>query len=102
MGAVHILELHDSTDAAAATSADDDIEVVRANRVKIYWQIPQIYVIAFGEVLVSVTGLEFAYSQSSPAMKSVLQVGEKSRCYKKNVFVNFLRLFGISPIFWAM
>ncbi|KAI6204173.1 hypothetical protein M3Y94_00641600 [Aphelenchoides besseyi] len=63
MGATEILDLQ----------TDESVVVVRANQIKIYWQIPQIYVIAVGEVLVSVTGLEFAYSQSSPSMKSVLQ-----------------------------
>lgn len=70
MGASHILELRENNDPV---DENDSLQVVRANSVKIYWQIPQIYVIAVGEVLVSVTGLEFAYSQSAPSMKSVLQ-----------------------------
>jgi solute carrier family 15 oligopeptide transporter 1 len=71
MGAAHILELRESNDLS---NENDLLQVVRANTIKIYWQIPQIFVIAVGEVLVSVTGLEFAYSQSAPSMKSVLQV----------------------------
>uniref|UniRef100_A0A915Q7D1 Uncharacterized protein n=1 Tax=Setaria digitata TaxID=48799 RepID=A0A915Q7D1_9BILA len=55
---------------------DDTIElhtVVRPNTVNILWQLPQFLVITTGEVLFSVTGLEFSYSQASPDMKSVLQ-----------------------------
>ncbi|OZC12612.1 hypothetical protein X798_00243 [Onchocerca flexuosa] len=47
--------------------------VVRPNTVNILWQLPQFFVITVGEVLFSVTGLEFSYSQASPNMKSVLQ-----------------------------
>ncbi|KAK6017067.1 hypothetical protein OSTOST_17446 [Ostertagia ostertagi] len=46
---------------------------VRPNTVSILWVLPQYFVITLGEVLLSVTGLEFAYSQSAPNMKSVLQ-----------------------------
>uniref|UniRef100_A0A914RBC6 Uncharacterized protein n=1 Tax=Parascaris equorum TaxID=6256 RepID=A0A914RBC6_PAREQ len=38
------------------------------------WQLPQFFVITLGEVLFSVTGLEFSYSQATPNMKSVLQI----------------------------
>uniref|UniRef100_A0A0R3RHS3 Solute carrier family 15 member 2 n=1 Tax=Elaeophora elaphi TaxID=1147741 RepID=A0A0R3RHS3_9BILA len=47
--------------------------VVRPNTVNILWQLPQFFVITVGEVLFSVTGLEFSYSQATPNMKSVLQ-----------------------------
>ncbi|VDK69830.1 unnamed protein product [Litomosoides sigmodontis] len=47
--------------------------VVKPNTVSILWQLPQFLVITVGEVLFSVTGLEFSYSQASPNMKSVLQ-----------------------------
>ena len=35
-------------------------------RVSIMWQLPQILLISFAEVLVSVTGLKFAYTQAPP------------------------------------
>ncbi|KAM3724786.1 Peptide transporter [Dirofilaria immitis] len=47
--------------------------VVRPNTVNMLWQLPQFFVITIGEVLLSVTGLEFSYSQASSNMKSVLQ-----------------------------
>lgn len=48
--------------------------VVRPNSVNMLWQLPQFIVITIGEVLFSVTGLEFSYSQAAPTMRSVLQV----------------------------
>ncbi len=36
------------------------------------WQVPQYLFLAVGEVLVSVTALEFAYSQAPPSLKSVI------------------------------
>lgn len=39
------------------------MEDVKANDVHIAWQIPQYALITMGEVLFSITGLEFSYSQ---------------------------------------
>lgn len=36
---------------------------VEANNVHIAWQIPQYVIITAGEVMFSITGLEFSYSQ---------------------------------------
>ncbi|XP_070075108.1 peptide transporter family 1 isoform X2 [Drosophila takahashii] len=49
------------------------VEVVPPSAVSILWQLPQIVVMTAAEVMFSVTGLEFSYSQSPPSMKSVLQ-----------------------------
>lgn len=38
-----------------------------------FWIIPQFIVMTLGEVMYSVTGLEFSYSQSPESMKSVIQ-----------------------------
>uniref|UniRef100_A0A7I4XVV5 Solute carrier family 15 member 2 n=1 Tax=Haemonchus contortus TaxID=6289 RepID=A0A7I4XVV5_HAECO len=67
MGSVRVLHVHDNT------MESDYHELVRPNTVSILWVLPQYVVITLGEVLLSVTGLEFAYSQSAPNMKSVLQ-----------------------------
>jgi len=40
--------------------------------ISILWQVPQYLVITLGEVMFSITGLEFAYSQSPPSMKSCI------------------------------
>ncbi|XP_042350019.1 solute carrier family 15 member 2 [Plectropomus leopardus] len=51
------------------------VEDVKANNVHIAWQIPQYVLITIGEVMFSITGLEFSYSQAPANMKSVLQAG---------------------------
>ena len=45
----------------------------RANDVNIFLLLPQYIVITAGEVMNSVTGLEFAYTQAPKSMKSVVQ-----------------------------
>lgn len=39
----------------------------------ILWQIPQNVVMTAGEIMFSITGLEFAYSQAPDSMKAVVQ-----------------------------
>ncbi|XP_032384723.1 solute carrier family 15 member 2 [Etheostoma spectabile] len=51
------------------------MEDVSANDMHIAWQIPQYVLITIGEVMFSITGLEFSYSQAPANMKSVLQAG---------------------------
>lgn len=51
------------------------MEDVLANNVHVAWQIPQYVLMTAGEVMFSITGLEFSYSQSPANMKSVLQAG---------------------------
>lgn len=48
---------------------------VRANSFSMLWQIPQYVTITAGEVLFSITGLEFAYSQAPVSMKSCVMAG---------------------------
>ncbi|KAH8387298.1 hypothetical protein KR093_006092, partial [Drosophila rubida] len=48
-------------------------EITEPNSVNILWLIPQYVVMTLGEVMFSVTGLEFSYAQAPPSMKSVLQ-----------------------------
>jgi len=45
------------------------------NTIHMAWQIPQYFFMTCGEVVFSVTGLEFSYSQAPSNMKSVLQAG---------------------------
>lgn len=43
------------------------------NSLSMLWLIPQYVIMTLGEVMYSVTGLEFSYSQAPESMKSVLQ-----------------------------
>uniref|UniRef100_A0A4W3H051 Solute carrier family 15 member 1b n=1 Tax=Callorhinchus milii TaxID=7868 RepID=A0A4W3H051_CALMI len=60
-------------------TSDDDgliyIEDIKANTIHMAWQIPQYFLMTCGEVIFSVTGLEFSYSQAPSNMKAVLQAG---------------------------
>ncbi|XP_074857825.1 solute carrier family 15 member 2 isoform X2 [Carettochelys insculpta] len=60
-----------STDTFQAHKTED----IPANNVHIAWQLPQYMLISAGEVMFSVTGLAFSYSQAPVSMKSVLQAG---------------------------
>ncbi|XP_070693731.1 solute carrier family 15 member 1 [Pempheris klunzingeri] len=51
------------------------IENIKPNSVHMALQIPQYFFITAGEVMFSVTGLEFSYSQAPSNMKAVLQAG---------------------------
>ena len=44
------------------------------NSVHILWLLPQYIVLTVGEILFSVTGLEFSYTQAPASMKAMLQV----------------------------
>lgn len=50
-------------------------EEIKPNSVHMALQIPQYFFITAGEVMFSVTGLEFSYSQAPSNMKAVLQAG---------------------------
>ncbi|XP_076974292.1 solute carrier family 15 member 2 [Tamandua tetradactyla] len=49
------------------------MESIPANKMSIAWQLPQYALVTAGEVMFSITGLEFSYSQAPSSMKSVLQ-----------------------------
>lgn len=47
-------------------------EITAPNSIHMLWLIPQYVVITAGEIMFSITGLEFSYSQAPTSMKSVL------------------------------
>ncbi|CAD1480446.1 unnamed protein product, partial [Heterotrigona itama] len=49
------------------------ITVTEPNSMHILWMVPQYVIITMGEVMFSVTGLEFAFTQAPVSMKSLLQ-----------------------------
>ncbi|XP_069688350.1 peptide transporter family 1 isoform X2 [Periplaneta americana] len=51
------------------------LTVTQPNSIHMLWLIPQYFVITMGEVMFSITGLEFSFTQAPVSMKSVLQAG---------------------------
>lgn len=49
------------------------LTVTKPNTVHILWLIPQYVVITAGEIMFSITGLEFSFTQAPLSMKSLLQ-----------------------------
>ncbi|XP_066497529.1 solute carrier family 15 member 2 isoform X2 [Hoplias malabaricus] len=70
-GAYYTVILSGNSESLSAKKIVD----VQPNDIHIAWQIPQYVLITAGEVMFSITGLEFSYSQAPPSMKSVLQAG---------------------------
>jgi proton-dependent oligopeptide transporter, POT family len=74
------------------------------SNVHVFWQVPQYLLITVAEVLVSVTGLEFAYTQAPRAMKSTI-MGFWMLCVTMgNVLVAFLaplQKLSLSSFFWT-
>lgn len=80
------------------------IEKEGPGQVPVLWQVGQYFVITTAEVLVSVTGLEFAYTQAPRAMKSTI-MGFWLLCVTMgNLIVAFLaplqEQYALSEFFW--
>ena len=61
-----------TTDNGKLTTMDKFV-LTPENSVHMLWLLPQYFVITCGEVMLSITGLEFSYSQAPAAMKSMVQ-----------------------------
>uniref|UniRef100_A0A3Q0T678 Solute carrier family 15 member 1 n=1 Tax=Amphilophus citrinellus TaxID=61819 RepID=A0A3Q0T678_AMPCI len=65
------------------------------------WQIPQYFLMTSGEVVFSVTGLEFSYSQAPSNMKAVLQAGWLLTVAVGNIIVLIVAEAAKLPDQWA-
>uniref|UniRef100_A0A8C4I067 Solute carrier family 15 member 1 n=1 Tax=Dicentrarchus labrax TaxID=13489 RepID=A0A8C4I067_DICLA len=74
---------------------------IKPNTIHMAWQIPQYFLITAGEVVFSVTGLEFSYSQAPSNMKSVLQAGWLLTVAVGNIIVLIVAEAATLPDQWA-
>lgn len=74
---------------------------ITPNSVHMALLIPQYFLITFGEVVFSVTGLEFSYSQAPSNMKSVLQAGWLLTVAVGNIIVLIVAEAATLPDQWA-
>lgn len=70
LGGVYAMVISNSTQGSVELKLH---EITTPNTVHMLWLVPQYIIITAGEVMFSVTGLEFAYSQAPVNMKSLLQ-----------------------------
>jgi POT family proton-dependent oligopeptide transporter len=89
---------------AAVALIQARIEAAGAGQVHVLWQLVPYLLITTGEVLVSVTGLEFAYTQAPRAMKSTI-MGFWLLCVTfGNILVTFLaplQTLSLATFFWT-
>uniref|UniRef100_H2Y3X7 Uncharacterized protein n=1 Tax=Ciona savignyi TaxID=51511 RepID=H2Y3X7_CIOSA len=94
------------------------IHHMNPNNINIAWMLPQYFVITVGEVFLSITGLEFSYTQAPPSMKSVMGfwlltvsmgsvivlVIAKSKMIARQAheFLFFAALIGVATIIFAL
>jgi dipeptide/tripeptide permease len=89
---------------AAVALIQARIEAAGVGQVHVLWQLIPYVIITTGEVLVSVTGLEFAYTQAPRAMKSTI-MGFWLLCVTfGNILVTFLaplQTLSLATFFWT-
>lgn len=74
---------------------------IAPNSIHMAWLIPQYFLITAGEVVFSVTGLEFSYSQAPSNMKAVLQAGWLLTVAIGNIIVLIVAEAATLPDQWA-
>ncbi|XP_077055453.1 solute carrier family 15 member 1b [Siphateles boraxobius] len=77
------------------------LQEIEPNGVHMAWQIIQYFLMTCGEVVFSVTGLDFSYSQAPSNMKSVLQAGWLLTVAVGNIVVLIVAEAGSLPDQWA-
>ncbi|GAA6074843.1 solute carrier family 15 member 1b isoform X1, partial [Tachysurus ichikawai] len=89
------------TFGSECASTIQQVEDIKPNIMHMAWQIPQYFLMTCGEVVFSVTGLEFSYSQAPKNMKSVLQAGWLLTTAMGNIIVLIVAEVGQLPDQWA-
>jgi len=87
-----------------AAILQERIESAGPGQIHVLWQVAQYFVMTTAEVLVSVTGLEFAYTQAPRAMKSTIMGFWLLGVTFGNLLVAFLaplqKTYDLSQFFW--
>ncbi len=89
---------------AAVAVLQARIDAAGPGQVHVLWQIIPYVIITTSEVLVSITGLEFAYTQAPRAMKSTIMGFWLLSVTLGNVLVAFLaplQTLSLTPFFWT-
>ncbi len=84
-------------EVAGTDAAEENLACIEGC-VNILWQLPQYLVITTAEVLVAITGLEFAYSQAPTSMKSVCSAAWLLTVAGGDLIVIIVTL--IDPVSW--
>ncbi|NXX96720.1 S15A1 protein, partial [Centropus bengalensis] len=71
-GSAYTIIINECSEQTSDVTYSEDIP---PNTVHMAWQLPQYFILTCAEVVFSVTGLEFSYSQAPSNMKAVLQAG---------------------------
>ncbi|ODN00565.1 Solute carrier family 15 member 2 [Orchesella cincta] len=71
-GGSYVLVMHDDLQSAGQIKSQLVI-VTPANNIHILWLLPQYVLMAWGEILFIVSGMEFSFTEAPASMKSVLQ-----------------------------
>ncbi|XP_058151707.1 solute carrier family 15 member 2 isoform X2 [Dasypus novemcinctus] len=96
-GAAYLFVITNNTNQGPQVWKMEDIP---ANKMSIAWQLPQYTLVTAGEVMFSVTGLEFSYSQAPSSMKSVLQAAWLLTIAVGNIIVLIVAQFS-NLVQWA-
>jgi POT family proton-dependent oligopeptide transporter len=91
-----------SASFAACALIQHAIDARGPGQVPIAWQLVPYLIITLGEVMVSITGLEFAYTQAPPRMKSTIMGFWLLSVTLGNVLVSIVARIKLplAPFFW--
>uniref|UniRef100_H2Y3X0 Uncharacterized protein n=1 Tax=Ciona savignyi TaxID=51511 RepID=H2Y3X0_CIOSA len=117
-GVYTVVLIADQNDVRSLETSQGALIDMNPNNINIAWMLPQYFVITVGEVFLSITGLEFSYTQAPPSMKSVMTrwlltvsmgsvivlVIAKSKMIARQAheFLFFAALIGVATIIFAL
>lgn len=90
--------LIDSKGTFIDNPVDSGTVICETGCIHVLWQIPQYFILTCGEVMLSITGLEFAYSQAPESMKSVCSAAWLLTVAAGNLVVIFFN--ELNPVGW--